>query len=265
MNTLATLAFILGFAAAPTLQTQRSTETLRHSVLIDASAAGTKTIGKLALHQGVGSVQLRGKALTLLLYQQSPPWPGTGQIDYQGIAVNKSEWYIFFVRCGAGKVTWIYYEDANGVGGLQDEEAGADANQCLASSELAGSADPSVKIPKISIRAPAPTSEWSISGPTLSYTAGVGGNFTASNGMGYRVYPFKTVDCSACESPGWYEIHSLFYNASEEQLCFGIIYLHPNNGKINIAYSLCLPDLKSPLDEDEVSSTTFTGPFKAQN
>jgi hypothetical protein len=236
----------LSFANETLVVPETSVRQVSHLPL-NLSGQGSSHVGAIQLANGSGSVELENRLYSLYVYYQSPPWLATGEVDYQGIASDGSSWDVFFIRCGAGKLDWIFYEDLNGTGMKGEAPSSADLNLCEV-----GAQGPlqTVDFPPISMQAPPPTSEWNLSGPRLEYKAGVGGEYQSADGTRYELYPFTTVDCTQCETPGWYELHSLFYAATTPQLCFGIIYLHPDTGKINIGYSLCLPDLTSPLNGD---------------
>lgn len=223
-------------------------------ILMNITGTGTQSIGNIAISAGAGTIGIGGKELNVLLYQNSAPWPGTQNVDYQGIATDGTSWYLLFFQCqGNGTLGWVFYENFDG-SAMQSEPTTQSA--CAVN----GQPTPKpVSFPAISMQSPAPTTEWSISGHQLSYLPGVGGSYISKNGTKYDLYPFQTVDCTSCGTPGWYELHSLFYDAHSSSLCFGIIYLTPSTAKVGIGYSLCLPELDQPLNGPVDSS--FQGPL----
>ena len=77
----------------------------------------------------------------------------------------------------------------------------------------------------------------------------------------YDFTPFATVDCSACASPGWYELHVLLHRAGEA--CYGVLYLFPDEPtRAQIAWTLCLPSLTQPDGKKGVNyDVTWSGSF----
>ena len=80
-------------------------------------------------------------------------------------------------------------------------------------------------------------------------------------GESFTVYPFNTVDCTDCATPGWYELHSVLYDAASKNTCVGIFYL--NTGKtdeVELAYDVCLPSVTAPLPNDQLFfDSSWTG------
>ena len=64
-------------------------------------------------------------------------------------------------------------------------------------------------------------------------------------GRSWQVYPFDLIDCSTtCGSPGWYELHSIYWDTNSTETCFGIFYLESNSpSAVPLDYSICLPNL----------------------
>lgn len=219
-------------------------------VLMDFSGSGSISIGKIAITAGTGTLEFQGTRYDVLVYQASPPWVDTHQIDYQAIAANGSDWYELFIRCDGDKLNWIFYESLNGQGGLKGEAPSPRGGSCAPS---AHSIPRETRFPPISLSPPPPISDWRISGANLQYEPGVGGHLVSS-GQRYEIYPINTVDCTNCGDPGWYELHSLFFDSATPSLCFGIIYLNPTTRRVSVGYSLCFPGLDSPLN-GEVHAT----------
>ncbi len=73
------------------------------------------------------------------------------------------------------------------------------------------------------------------------------------DGATWSLYPFHTIDCSECASPGWYELHSVFWDPSKGAACIGILYLDVGlSTEVELAYLLCLPDVTSPIAQEQL-------------
>jgi hypothetical protein len=79
-------------------------------------------------------------------------------------------------------------------------------------------------------------------------------------GVPWTVSPFALVDCSTgCGTPGWYELHSIYWNAAGTSTCFGIFYLVEGSpSSVALDYSICLPGLDDPTDGGAVFRANWT-------
>ena len=118
-------------------------------------------------------------------------------------------------------------------------------------------------LPAIDLPFPAAVKGYSIKGTDISLrTDGTGDVRTL--GREWNLYPFNVVDCSECATPGWFELHSLMWNAAAKRVCFGIFYLDQDEPKsVEFDYPMCLgggsvaPD-ETPLIPATWSLPTFT-------
>jgi hypothetical protein len=118
-----------------------------------------------------------------------------------------------------------------------------------------------VSLPDLSMPAPVVVSGFTITGPQLSFD-GMSAGKAAFDGTTWEMFPFHTIDCSACASPGWYELHSLFWDPSKRAACVGILYLEESaTTEVELAYLLCMPGVTSPIANDQL----FFGSSWTQN
>ncbi|CAK9249662.1 unnamed protein product [Sphagnum jensenii] len=222
---------------------------------MDISGTGTQLFGKIEITAGSGILEFNHRPFEVLVYHNSGAWTGTQNVDYQAITTDGVDWYALFLQChGDGTLADIWYENFNGTGNWTYEKISA--SYCKASS-----LKPSpITFPALAVNSPPPTENWSLSGPVLNYTPGVGGSYIAENAERFELFPIRTVDCTKCGTPGWYELHSLFYDAATANACFGIIYMTPSTGAVGIGYSICLPTLDQSLDARSVQAV-FRGPL----
>jgi hypothetical protein len=69
------------------------------------------------------------------------------------------------------------------------------------------------------------------------------------------------IDCTTCATPGWFELHSLFYDPATSSLSFGIVYLWQNRPDlVEIAFFIRLPQLDDPIGDQLDDTATWTTP-----
>jgi hypothetical protein len=212
--------------------------------------SGSNVVGAVSIAGNVGSIQVSGVTYPTFI-QENIPWTDKGYTLYQGLALDETHFFVYWVYCQTGKIASIYIE---GVGDqtLENEVA---SGKCEATNE-----DTSfeVSVPEIQLRPIQPIKGFEIDGDGiyLSSTTGVGVLDLPSMGEKYAFEPFSRVDCSDCGKGGWQELHAMFWNQSLSRVCFGIIYLENQDlSEVSLDYSMCFPDLARPLDGLKIQST----------
>lgn len=210
---------------------------LAFDVAIQGEMAGT-TMAVSVSHDS-GTLQIGGRTYPIVVYEQIP-WSGFSLTLYQAIAVLTDRWAVIWFYCRGSTLTGIDYEDTLGAP--------------LAAFDAAGTC--SVAMQSVNAQVTAPASMltldslvrgFAVTGATLSYDGSSPGTM-AFGGRSWQVYPFNLIDCSTkCGSPGWYELHSIFWDTSASETCFGIFYLQSQApGSVLLEYSICLPDGAMP-------------------
>jgi hypothetical protein len=221
-------------------------------VAIHGSAAASGT--SFAIDHDQGTVTVAGRTMPALVYQRDN-WPEIGQVLYGTVAVAPDLWTILYFYCQGSVLTQIYIEDTRG--GPPLILAGGDLDGTCA--ESSSRQDVAVAFPASTLDLGAPATGFAASGPALTQTSATTGTMTSCEDS-WTVFPFAEVDCStACGSPGWYELHSIYWSAQEGAACFGIFYLDlDDRAHVELHFSLCLPDLRAP--SSSTFAATWTGP-----
>jgi len=210
---------------------------LAFDVAIQGEMAGT-TMAVSVTHDS-GTLQIGGDTYPIVVYEQIP-WSGFSLTLYQAIAILADRWAVIWFYCTGSTLTGIDYEDTLGAP--------------LAAYGATGTCSVAMRSVNAQVTAPASTltldslvQGFALTGATLSYDGSAPGSM-AFGGRSWQVYPFNLIDCSTkCGSPGWYELHSIFWDNSASETCFGIFYLQSQApGSVLLEYSLCLPDGATP-------------------
>ncbi len=231
--------------------------TLDFDVAIQGEMTGT-TMAISVTHNS-GTLQIDGMAYPIVVYEQIP-WKNFSLTLYQAIAVLADRWAVIWFYCntvpsspaGAMKLTGIEYEDTLGAPLARYEATGT----CSATMHLVST---QLSVPASTLAMASPVQGFALTGPTLSYE-GLAPGLMTSGGRSWKVYPFNLVDCSAkCGTPGWYELHSIFWDATGSETCFGIFYLRASDRtKVDLEYPICLPQGGGGLDTWYPSSWTHS-------
>jgi hypothetical protein len=222
---------------------------------VTLTGAGSGDLGAIALSHGVGSVTFQGTPVDAFYFVGTAVPLGTDagpdsslaqERDLEIVAVAPDRIILTWVTCYDADLAYVYYETTDGIASQSSQPA---SGSCAVLDQPSTEA---VSLPALSMAPPAPVSGFTLSGPQLSYDPASGGSATF-DGATWSLYPFHTIDCSACASPGWYELHSLFWDPSKGAACVGILYLEVSTpGEVELAYLLCLPDLTSPIAQDQL-------------
>jgi hypothetical protein len=225
---------------------------------------GTKSIGfdiaisasnasgfSASITNGVGTLTPPGgTSLPAFVYERIN-WAHFGLTLYQTLAVGPADWHVGWFYCKDAGVDYVDYEATDN----PHLQSLAVTGTC---SETASATDEAVSLPATTLGLDSLVQGFTVSGPSLTLSGSELGSMTF-NGE-WTVFPFALVDCSVgCGTPGWYELHSIYWNAADVRTCFGIFYLFigdPN--AVEIEYSVCLPDLGDPIGGHAYFQSTWS-------
>lgn len=204
---------------------------------------GELSVGAIDITDDFGTVEIDGEARPILVYERQP-WPAQNYVLYQGIAVADTSWTVLWFYCNdSGELANVYVESTDGIPLQTVHATGTCEHQSL------GLRVP-VELPGTEFQVIYEGDEVAIDGPDISIHAGELGSIVLG-GVPFVVAPFETVDCSACDSPGWYEVHIVLWDPAAQRAGFAVVYLE-STGHARITYGITLPDLS-----DIVGDTTF--------
>lgn len=160
---------------------------------------------------------------------------------YDGFAVSPTSWDAFYLYCNGSTLADVYDEKVGGHGMVYTAVTGG---HCTAAT---GQTVAQVALPAFSIPTPAPVGGYTVSGADIQVAAdGVGSMTVGASTLPLVV--FDDVDCSACGGAGWYELHSIVWDAAQQRAVFVIVYLiNSSASSVELAYARSLPDLGDPI------------------
>lgn len=240
------------------------------SALEDVSfqGKGAKDLGAIAIDHGVGTIELQGQSAQAFFFTSTSVPTGTadggnafaGSRDFEIIAAQADRLIVSFITCTDGKLAYVFYETTDG---LSSSTAIAPDGELAATGTcdiVEKAATEAVSLPALDLAPPPLVAGFQISGSDLSFDGTSAGKANVQ-GEGFAVYPFNVVDCTGCATPGWYELHSVLYDAATNATCLGIFYL--NTGaptEVELAYEMCLPSVTAPLPDDQLFfDSSWTG------
>ena len=221
---------------------------------VTLTGSGSGDLGAISIAHGLGSITFQGTPVDAFYFVGSAvPLADAGadsslaqERDLELVAVQADRVILAWITCYDGNLAYVYYETTDGIASSMSTPA---SGTCAIVDQTTSEA---VSLPALSMPAPALVSGFTITGPQLSFDATAPGHATFG-GTTWSVYPFHTIDCSACTSPGWYELHSLFWNPTKRAACVGILYLQESmTTEVELAYLVCLPDVTSPIPNDQL-------------
>jgi hypothetical protein len=184
----------------------------------------------------VGTLSIGANQYPVVVYQQIP-WSNFTQTLYQALAVLPDHWAVIWFYCMGNRLTNIEYEDTRGAP-IAVYDATGSCTSTMAPIDAA------VSVPSSAPALGPLVKGFRVSGTTLTYDGSAPGVMTL-DGRPWMLHPFNLVDCStACGTPGWFELHALYWDPASSQTCFGILYLEmATPDSVRLEYSICLPDL----------------------
>ena len=221
---------------------------------IQVSGSGASMIGAASFDADVGTLALGGAPVQSFLYMTTPF--GAGLTLYQGFAVGPSRWDVFWLYCTSGtngtELTSIWDEGIDGPA-LFPESATGTCNGGNSSTNA------QVALPASTIASPTPVdAPFTVHGASIDVEHGAGTLTLA--GAALPLVVFGTVDCSQCGSPGWYELHSVVWDAAHQRTIFVIVYLIDGTmSSVELTYARALPDLSDPIGTIDLPATWSTG------
>lgn len=237
---------------------------------VSFTGKGAKDLGEISITHGAGTIQFKGAPAQAFFYNATAVPTGTGdagdfsgQRDFQLIAAQDGRLIMTWFTCdmSTNKLGFVYYESTDGDSSSSTAVPGGELPATGTCTVAETPSNVAVSLPAVTMPPPPLVSGFTITGADLSFD---GTNPGSANVLGetWKMYPFNTVDCSDCANPGWFELHSLFYDASNQNACLGILYLLGSDPtQTELAYLFCLNTVTAPLpNEQKFFDSTWTSP-----
>jgi hypothetical protein len=216
---------------------------------VQITGSGSSQIGAVSLAADVGTVAIGGAAQTSFVYMTVP---FGGYQLYQGFAVGASRWDVFWMYCNSNgtNLSNIYDEGVDGPL-LFVEGASGSCNGAMTATTT------QVTLPASMIASPTSVYTGYVVDGTKIHIASNGIGSVTLGGATMPLVVFGTVDCrTACGSPGWFELHSVVWDAAHQRTIFVIVYLESGApGSVLLTYARALPDLSDPIGSQGLSAT----------
>jgi hypothetical protein len=244
-----------GDSGSTTIDVARSHGAWQADQDVNLTGNGSGALGAISIAHGVGTITFQGTPVDAFYFTGSAVPLGTDagpdsslaqERDLEIVAVAPDRIILAWITCYEGDLAYVYYETTDGVASSKSQPA---SGTCAVTGSPYAEA---VSLPALSMPAPALVSGFTITGPQLSFDGASAGQ-SSFDGATWAMYPFHVIDCTACASPGWYELHSIFWSASQGAACAGILYLQESSpSQVELAYLICLPSLTSPISSDQL-------------
>jgi len=204
------------------------------------AATGTagSPYGAISISADTGTVDVGGGPAAAFVYATVPEG---GYTLYDGFAVTPTSWDAFYLYCNGTTLADVYDEKISGHGMVYAPVTGG------ACSATTTQTTAHVALPAFTIATPAPIAGYTVTGNAIDIAA----DGTGTLAIGTSPLPlvvFDDVDCSACGGAGWFELHSIVWDAAAQRATFVIVYLiNGNASTVELAYARSLPDLGDPI------------------
>jgi len=233
-----------------TLSLGASSGNVTDAFWLGATGTAHAPYGAISFSADVGTIDLGNGPAAAFVYATVPM---AGYTLYDGLAVSPTSWDAFYLYCNGTTLADVYDERISGHGMQYQPVTGGGCSVSSAQTVA------HVSLPAFSITSPEPLAGYTVNGNGIS----VGADGTGTLAIGTTTMPlvvFDDVDCSACGGAGWYELHSVVWDAAHQRAVFVIVYLI--NGQattVELAYARSLPDLGDPIGT-AVRNATWTAP-----
>ena len=229
-----------------TLAVAASDGTVTDAFGVTAHGTAGTPYGAVSFTGDVGTIDVGGGPAAAFVYATVPE---AGYTLYDGFAVSPTAWDAFYLYCNGSALADVYDERVGGHGMIYKGVTGG------ACSDTGAQTVAHVSLPAFSIARPVPVGGYTVSGTAIDIAHdGVGTLVVGTTTMPLIV--FDNVDCSACGGAGWYELHSIVWDAAQQHAVFVIIYLINGSATtVELAYARSLPDLGDPIGTKLVNAT----------
>ncbi len=209
---------------------------------VSMKGKGAGDLGAISLTHGVGTIVFAGQSTPAFVYTHTPVPTGMGdggafasEVDYEVVGVTHDRIVSVWVTCAQGRLAYVYYESTDGPHSTMEQAATGTCDIAMKSTSE------DVTLPAFDFAPPKLLPGYTITGAQISYDGTNPGRVTLGD-KPYALYPYNVVDCAACSSTGWQELHSIMWNPEDASACLGILYLQANTpASIQLAYLICLP------------------------
>jgi hypothetical protein len=207
------------------------------NVALGVSGHGVSRVGAITLDSSEGTVVIDRAAYSAFVVGQTTIKP----LLYEVIAAAPDNIYVMWLYCDESKLQRVWLEGTNGFPAGLESASGS----CIASGR---SSAPMLHAPAIDMAWPRLRVDVKIAGDSLRLSLPSSGSSPGSiifDGELHALLPFAFVNCSQCDSTGWYEVHSLLWNPRTGNPTIGILYLYPTDPeRVLLQYTLALPSMK---------------------
>jgi hypothetical protein len=224
---------------------------------------GAGDLGAISITHGVGTIQFDGETASAFFFTSTSTPSGTGDAgqfanerDFEIVAASPDRFVLAWITCAnGGDLAYVFYESTDGFDSAGELPAtGTCTDVVTATSE-------SITLPEVAIPPPDVVPEFTIDGAQISFDGKHAGTAELASAP-WTIYPFNVIDCSSCASPGWFELHTLFWKPDTREACLGILYLEAASpSDVLLAYSIDLPSFTTPYAGNQLSyAATWTTP-----
>lgn len=225
---------------------------------------GSGALGAISLSHGVGTLTFDGAPAKAFYFVGSAVPLGTDagvdsalaqERDFEILAEQDGRLIAAWLTCYQGGLYYVYYETTDGLASKKSQTA---SGTCSYVETPVGETP---AWPAFSFPPPSLVSGFTIAGAEIAYDGQSPGSI-ALNGDRWSLHPFHLIDCTACATPGWWELHSILWDPTKQRSCFGILYLQQSApAQVELAYLTCFPDVTSPIPYDQkLYAATWTHP-----
>jgi hypothetical protein len=223
---------------------------------------GTGDLGFIKITHGVGTIVFKGETVPAFFYTSTSAPPGTddagtfaGDRDFEIVAATPTRLIATWITCHDDvTLTYVYFESTDGPQTSTERSA---TGTCTI---VETPTDEAISLPALALPYPALVTGFTMTGAQIGYDGSAAGTATVA-GAATQVYPFHEIDCSKCATPGWWELHALFYDPTSASLSFGILYLaQARPDLVELAFLVRFPEVDNPIGEQLDYTATWTTP-----
>lgn len=210
---------------------------------VDIEATGSSRIGEIQVAGNEALIRVDGRETRGVVTERIVWNTSDGEYRlFQVLSPEADDLFVGYVYCLGSSVTYIYYESY--LIDMSGEGASGTCSDTAQNSTIQANLEVITALPEPEGR----LADVSLYSDSINVVNGSGSIVVDSE---YSIDMFGFVDCLDCPSAdgrGWYEFHSIIHKNFPEIVCFGIVYLFPDNGEGRTAWGFCLSHLaKMPV------------------
>lgn len=213
---------------------------------IDVHGSGSRSIGKIDIEGGIGSVEIECETVPLAIYRG---FDGEEHRVLRALAIKGTAIYPLRLYCTYdGELDYVYYSGTDQLSYDGESIEG----RCGVGD---GTAERRLRFPSLDLQVPARRTGVTVDGPSINLSADGTGTVVV-DGASREFHVFEHGFCGSCADNGepvWHDLHALLWESEAQRLTYVVASFDEGDADVVLSQGVVLPGLSN----DESTWTTL--------